>query len=309
MPDKEEKEFPLEIHGMSNLKDGGAPENQSEEEKAQAEAEKRKLEEGEAAERTKQFLATKHTVKVAGQDVTLTGEEFVNHFQKNAGLEVTNEKRVQELARAIEETKNQVVEMASRATPTAPTKEDELDPDSPEGLIDGRVKTALTAAIGPIQEQLTKLTSVFVKQAERLSPQLTIGDRTQAKEILKANGVEQFDDFDTYHDKMVSFVERRKGREPNSSQEWAQAYLIVRDRGAIPSSELKPKEEEKTLLEEKKENKEKLIGTGLSATKISQQQSTGDKLRAAKETKNWGDFDFHEEIMKRNRNQQGSKGE
>lgn len=309
----EEKEFPLPIHGMSDLKGEGTQAPQSEEEKAQAEAEKVKQEEEATAERTKQFLASKYTVPVAGEDRRVSGEFLLSHYQKTAGLEVTYDKKVQEIARANDEMRGQLNQITSTmAQPNAPTKEEEIDPDSPEHLIDTRVK----AIVAPIEERMSTVLNAVKGLAEGLRPQIGESNKVKAKELLEINNIDSTH-FDTYHDSMVSVMEKKVGRTITTSEmaaispaHWVSAFNMAKNqRDAKPSNptkangEAKPKEEVKTPLEQKKENKEKTIATGPSTPTNASALPVGDPLRKAVETKNWEGFDFHAEIMKRNQKQ------
>ncbi|KKL50365.1 hypothetical protein LCGC14_2306230, partial [marine sediment metagenome] len=250
--------------------------------------------------------------------VKVSGEFLLSHFQKTAGLEATYDKKVQEIARATDEIRGQVKQITSTmAQPNAPTKEEEFDEDSPERMIDTRVK----AIVAPMEERMSTVLNAVKGLAEGLRPQLGESNKKQAKELLEINNIDSTE-FDTYQDAMVSVMEKKVGRSITTSEmaaispaHWVSAFNMAKNqRDAKPSTPTKPKEEVKTPLEEKKEKKIATIATapggpgGAPPMPVGGNKS-GKTLQEATKSGNWEGFNFHEELKKRAKPMSSNQGE
>lgn len=202
----------------------------------------------------RQFGNKKVKVKIAGEERILTPDEAFRFHQRYSGLERTTERKAQEASRVLDEirqTASRIQADVSRqpapgAQPAAPA-----DPDDPTAFVRKHNQEFFDSTVKPHLERLERL---ITGMGTVLQPVIAEGQKKAAVRVLVKNGVNvKADEFETYHDKMVSHIESVTGRTLTDEDvsaipagTWAQAYLVVthgqgaKANGAEPAPPARP---------------------------------------------------------------------
>ena len=303
---KDNKEFPLEIHGTPKegfiklteqepkpedtvLPAKGAEEAKPPEGGGKDEGVKPTVEPLSMEELIKQHPNLKVRMNIAGQEVVKSVEELSQYHQRYAGQESTRDRQTQEISRLLQETKRDMAEL--KVIKAKPAEVPVVAPEAgtPEAfvgdIIDPRIK-ALNDKIDTVVDSMTALN-------DGLKPQLGEGRKAKAKALLKQNQVRDYSDqdFDANHDNMVSFFERRVGRSLSTDEiatiepsNWVFAFQEVRNNKPVKAEDPPPIVDP---LKAKEEAKRRLLSITPRVGTGAQPVTEGSDLKKAIDT---GDF-------------------
>lgn len=231
-----ELETGLPIEGMSQLFSEG-----EEEEKKGAEQVATAGTEGEEILSMEDLASKLGNIKVkvsiAGEERIISLPDAIKYQQKHAGLERTSERKTQELSRLLNELRGETERIKGQINSTATKPVEQENLEDPEVFVKHHARSVLQE-LNPKLEALEQAVSGLTSLVE---PVVSEAQKKKAVSLIRVNEEAAFGeartstaDFDTYHDKMVSLLERRSGKELTEEEVskvpagiWAQAYLVV----------------------------------------------------------------------------------
>lgn len=235
----------LPIQGASHLFQEGEEATQPEPGKEEAAPSEKAAETMTLEELEEALKGVKVPVQIAGEEVLVSPVEAIRYQQKNAGLEKTIQRQMQETRRLAEDARR-TAESARvyQETAVQPGKTEEpADPDDPNVFVQQGARKFHEEIVQP---KLDKLEQALINLANTLQPEIEESNQKTAKAHLGRNRVIGFtpEDFDSRRDAMIALFEQRAGRTVTARelaaigpQHWVQAYLIV---SRTPAPEKKP---------------------------------------------------------------------